>query len=109
MSDIEGRTDSCAEKILFSLDHPVGDRDLVFEEEAQHFPRGVRSSLIGEGAGRAAPRPRVCGSMDFPMLKDCAAARVGMDRSGIGMSSGDPTGIHHFSRVCDSHRPRDDV
>jgi hypothetical protein len=54
------------------FDQVVGDRDPVFEEEAQHFPRGVRSSLIGEGAGRAAPRPRVCGSMDFPMLKDCA-------------------------------------
>ena len=95
--------------LLFSLDHLVGDRDLVFEEEAQHFPRGVRSSRIGEGAGRAAPRPRVCGSVDFPVLKDCAAARVGMNRSGIGMSSGDPTAMHRLSRVCGSHRPRDDM
>src|SRR5437660_679815 len=101
--------DSCAEKILFSLAHLVGDRDLVFEEEAQHFPRGVRSSRIGEGAGGAAARPRVCGSMDFPMLKDCAAARVRMDRSGIGMSSRDPTAMHRFSRVCGSLRPRDDM
>src|SRR5438105_12974094 len=97
-------------KFLSSLDHLVGGRvDPVFEEEAQHLTRGVRSSRIGEGAGRAASRPCVCGSVDFPMLKDCAPARVGMDRSGIGMSSGHPTAMHGFSRVCGAHRPRDDM
>ena len=55
----------------------------MFEEEAQHFPRGVRTSRIGEGAGRTAPRPRVCGSMDFPMLKDCASARVRREVGGL--------------------------
>ena len=35
--------------ILSSLDRlGCGCLDLVFEEEAQHFPRGVRSSPIGE-------------------------------------------------------------
>jgi hypothetical protein len=83
--------------------------DPVFEEEAQHLPRGVRSSRIGEGASRATPRPCVCGSMDFPVLKHCAPARVGVDRAGIGMSSGDPTTMHRLSRVRGSHRPRDDM
>ena len=43
------------------------------------------------------------------MLKDRAAARVRVDRSGISMSSGNPTAMHRFSRVCDLHRPRDDM
>ena len=95
--------------ILIRSPRRRGRLDPVFEEEAQHLPRGVRSSRIGVGADRAASRPCVCGSMDFPVLKDCAPARVGMDRAGVGMSSGDPTAMHRLSQVRDSHRPRDDV
>jgi hypothetical protein len=47
--------------------------------------------------------------MDLPVLKDCAAARVGMDRASIGMSSGDATAMHRLSQIRASHRPRDDV
>ena len=43
------------------------------------------------------------------MLKGCPAFRVRMDRSGIGMSSGDPAAMHRFLQVCDLHRPRDDM
>jgi hypothetical protein len=97
-------------EILSSLDHLGGGRvDPVFEEEAQHFPRGVRSSPIGERAGWAAPRPCVARSMDLPVLKYCAAAWVGMDRASIGMSSGDATAMHRLSQIRGSHRPRDDV
>ena len=38
----------------------------MLEEEAQHLPRGVRSSRISVGASRAASPPRVSGSMDLP-------------------------------------------
>src|SRR5260370_42065414 len=47
--------------------------------------------------------------MDFPVLKVYQPARVGMDRAGIGMSSGDATAMHRLSRVRGSHRSRDDM
>ncbi len=66
----------------------------MLEEEAQHLPRSVRPSRIGVGAGGAASRPGMSGTMDHPVLKDCPPARVGMDRAGIGMASRHPTAMH---------------
>src|SRR5271156_711368 len=99
----------CKKLFLISLLRRPRALGPVFEEETQHLPRGVRSSGIGVGAGGAAPRPCVCGSMDFPVLKDCAPARVDVNRAGIGMSSGDLTMMHRLSRVHGSYRPRDDM
>jgi hypothetical protein len=76
----------------------------MLEEESQHFPRGVRSSRISVGASRVASRPCVSSSMDVPVLKDSAPARVGMDRAGIGMPSGYPPAIHLPLRARRSHR-----
>src|SRR5262249_16888863 len=66
----------------------------MLEEEAQHFPRGIRSSRIGVGARSAASRPCVSSSVDVPVLKDSAPARVDMDRAGIGMPSRYPPAMH---------------
>src|SRR5436190_4832428 len=50
-------------------------RERMREEEAQHFPRCVRSSRISIGPRGAASRPCVSSSMDIPVLKDSAPAR----------------------------------
>src|SRR5712691_3062355 len=71
----------------------------MLEEEAQHLLRGVRSLRIGVGACGASSRPGVSGTMDFPVLKDCPAARVGMDCAGIGMSSWHPTTMHILLQI----------
>ena len=63
-------------------------RDRMFEEEAQHFPRRVRASRIGVGAGGAAVRPRVAGTVNVPVLRDLAPAAVGKDGAGVGMAWG---------------------
>src|SRR5205823_3397635 len=72
----------------------------MLEEEAQHLLRGVRPSRIGVGASGASSRPGMSGTMDFPVLKDCAPARVGMDCAGIGMSSWYPTAMHVLLQIC---------
>ena len=61
------------------------------EEEAQHFPRRVRSSRIGVGAGGTASRPCVAGTVNAPMLGNCLPARVGKDGTGISMPAGHPS------------------
>ena len=61
------------------------------EEEAQHFPRRIRSSRIGVGAGGTASRPCVAGTVNAPMLGNCPPARVGKDGTGIGMPAGHPS------------------
>ena len=61
------------------------------EEEAQHFPRRVRSSRIGVGAGGTASRPCVAGTVNAPMFGNCPPARVGKDGTGIGMPAGHPS------------------
>ena len=71
----------------------------VLEEEAQHLPCGVRTSWIGVGASGAATRPGVSGTMDLPMLKHSAPARVGMDCAGICMSAGNPTAMYFLLQV----------
>ena len=57
----------------------------MLEEEAQHFPRRVRPSRIGVGAGGTASRPGVAGTVNVPVLGDRPPARVGKDGAGIGM------------------------
>src|SRR6476659_6520244 len=69
------------------------------EEEAQHFPRRIRSSRIGVGAGRTASRPCVAGTMNAPMLGNCPPARVGKDGTGIGMPVGCPSTKHLRGRT----------
>ena len=54
----------------------------MLEEEAQHFPRRVRPSRIGVGAGRTAAQPRVAGTMNVPVFGD-QPAPVGKDGAGI--------------------------
>ena len=79
-------------------------RERMREEEAQHFPRCVRSSRISVGPRGAASRPCVSSSMDIPVLKDSAPARVGNDRAGIGMPSGHPPAMHLLLRSRCSDR-----
>src|SRR5690348_8174185 len=64
------------------------------EEEAQHFPCRIRPSRIGVRPRRAASRPCVSGSMDVPVLKDSAFARVDVDRAGIGVPARYLTAMH---------------
>src|SRR5215813_10498716 len=66
----------------------------MLKEEAQHFLRCIRSSRIGVGPRRAASRPCVSGSVDVPVLKDFAPARVDVDRAGIVMPSRYPPAMH---------------
>ena len=80
----------------------------VLKEEAQHFPCGIRTSRIGVGASGTAARPGVSGAVDFPMLKDSASARVGMDRTRIGMSPGCAPTMHVLLQVR-SPLPGNDV
>src|SRR5437879_5256752 len=71
----------------------------MLEEEAQHLPCGVRTSWICVGASGAAYRPGVSGTMDILMLKHSAPARVGMDCTSIGMSTGYATAMHLLLQV----------
>src|SRR6266851_75728 len=76
----------------------------MLEEETQHFPRGVRSSRVSVRGSRAASRPCVSCSVDVPVLKNSASARIGMDRAGEGVSSGYPPAMHLLLRARCSHR-----
>src|SRR6266513_1452098 len=76
----------------------------MLEEETQHFPRCVRSSRISVGARRAASRPCMSGSMDVPVLKNSASARIGMDRAGKGVSFRYPPAMHLLLRARCSDR-----
>src|SRR3954447_20939100 len=62
--------------------------DAVIGEEAQHFARGIRSARIGVGAGRAAARPGVTGSLDRPMLAQRLAGGIGVDGAAVGSAAG---------------------
>src|SRR5438477_345977 len=84
-------------------------RQRVFEEEAQHLPRGVRSPGIGVGAFRAASRPGVSGAMDVPVFQDCAPVGIAMDGAGIGVASLDPGAMHLLLRARGSPGLFDDV
>src|SRR5882757_9266998 len=81
----------------------------MLEEKPQHLSRGVRPARIGVGAGGAASRPCVSGAMDLPVLKDRPPARVGTDRSGIGMAARYPTTKHLLSQTRRSHGLGDDM
>ena len=56
------------------------------EEEAQHFPRRVRASRVGVGAGGTASRPCVAAAMNVPVFGNHPPARVGKAGAGIGMA-----------------------
>jgi len=75
----------------------------MLEEKAQHFPRRIRSSRISVGARGATSRPCVSSSVNVPVLKDSAPARVGMDRSGIGMPSRHPPAMRLLFRARRFH------
>src|ERR1700688_2619828 len=66
----------------------------MLEEETQHFPRRVRPSRIGVGAGGTAARPGVAGTMNVPVFGDRQPAPVGQDGAGIGMAVGDASAKH---------------
>src|SRR5262245_61154538 len=78
------RSDSIGAEILVQ---PGCCGQRMLEEEAQHFPRCVRSARIGKRARRTAARPGVSSSVDGPVLGDSAPAGVDMDRAGIGTPS----------------------
>lgn len=59
----------------------------MLEEEAQHFPRCIRSSRVSIRTDRAATRPCVSSSVYIPVLHDSASSHVAIDGAGIGMSS----------------------
>src|SRR4051812_12742451 len=66
----------------------------MLEEEAQHLPCGVRPSGIGVRTGRTAARPRVPGSVDFPMLENDVSSCIGVDGAGVGVAPSYPTAIY---------------
>src|SRR5437588_12511648 len=76
----------------------------MLEEETEHFPRCVRSSRISVGARGASARPCMSSSVDVPVLKDSAPARIDMGRAGIGMSSRYPSAMHLLLRAPRSGR-----
>src|SRR5947207_11112771 len=76
----------------------------MLEKEPEYFPGGIRPSRIGVRAGRAAARPCMSGSVDIPVLKDFPPTRVGMDRTGIGMSSRYPPAVQCLLRARCSDR-----
>ena len=76
----------------------------MFEEESQHFLGCVRSSRISVGTSRAASGPCVSGSVNIPVLKDFAPARVGMDRAGVGMPTRHSSAMHLLLRARRSHK-----
>jgi hypothetical protein len=59
----------------------------VLEEEADHFPRGIRPARIGVGAGGTASRPGVPGPVDRPLLAPRLAGRIGVDGTAVGMTA----------------------
>src|SRR5450755_4546611 len=69
-------------------------RERMLEKEAQHFPRRVRPSRIGVGAGGTASRPGVAGFVNVPMLGDYPSTGVTKDDVGIGMPVGHPSTTH---------------
>src|SRR5436190_6158830 len=81
----------------------------MLEEKTQHFPRRVRSSLVGVGACIAASRPCVSSSVDVPVLKNSTPCRVGMCRAGIGVPSRYPPAMHLSLRARRSHRLRENL
>ena len=56
----------------------------MLEEETQHLP----SVRIGVGAGWAASRPCMSGSVDFPVLQDATTIGIAVDGAGVGMPAG---------------------
>src|ERR1700692_3719113 len=69
------------------------------EEEAQHFPRRVRSLRIGVGAGGTASRPRVTGTMNVPVFGERPSASVSEDGAGIGVTVGYARSKHLHGRT----------
>ena len=94
-----GTSHSCRE--------PTNSNPLVWkrmpEEEAQHFPRCVRSLRISVGARRATSRPCVAGAVDIPVLQDFAPAPIDMGRAGIGVASRYLPAMHLFLRARRTH------
>src|SRR5271157_1912442 len=66
----------------------------VLKEEAEHLPRSVRPSRIGEGPGGAAARPCMAGSMDNPLLEDRLSACIGVEGAAVSMPPGRPAVLH---------------
>src|ERR1700688_4755470 len=66
----------------------------MLEEETQHFPRRVRPSRVGVGAGGTAARPCVAGTMNVPVFGDHPPAPVGKDGASIGMAVGHSAAKH---------------
>src|SRR5882724_130539 len=66
----------------------------MLEKETQHFPRRVRASWVRVGAGGAASRPGMAGTVNAPMLGDRLSPGVGKDGAGVGMSVGHPSTKH---------------
>src|SRR5690242_3132660 len=75
----------------------------MIKEKPRHLLRCVRSSRIGIGARRAASGPGVTASMNAPVFKDCAPARVDVDCAGVGMSSGYSPPMHLRLRPLGFH------
>ena len=85
----------CCIWVIFDRSHCVTDPAIrCSRKEAQHLARGVRAARIGVGAGEAAARPGVSGTMDLPALEARAAGRIEMDGAGIGVSCVDPAAMH---------------
>lgn len=66
----------------------------VLEKEAEHLPRGVGPSRIGEGPGGAATRPRMAGPVDDPLLKDHLPAQIGVEGAAVGVPAGHLAVLH---------------
>src|SRR6478735_6786091 len=71
----------------------------MLEKETQHFPRRIRTSRIGVGAGGTASRPCVASTMNVPAFGDRPPAGVGKDGAGIGMAVGHSAAKHPRCRT----------
>ena len=69
------------------------------EEEAQHFPRRVRASRVGIGAGGTASRPCVAAAMNVPVFGNHPPARVGKAGAGTGMAVSHSSAKHPRCRA----------
>ncbi len=60
----------------------------MLQEEAQHLLRGIGPARIGVGARGAAAKPGMAGAVDHPLLDHRLPIRVNMQRTAVGVTTG---------------------
>ncbi len=78
----------------------------MLEEEAEHLPRSIGPSRIGEGASGAAARPTMASSVNDPLLEDRPPGCASVDGTAVGMPAGYSSVLHPDLQVHGHVRPR---